>query len=670
MASYTIADSTDHLLMQSDEWFSRGYDLHISYDLETTTGRDGKEREEFKGVCFGFDTHHSIAKVAGPSRQCKRVHGLKSFMAALTTQANLDHKRMNSYARDKGCSATVTVGGRDGRPLYQVEASVFSDNLPSVKIEADRHLNYARKVAQSDIWASVRHVEQDSVSQLKQLEGEKMAGRRRLRASLSQWEGINGKNPKIRHQVEEAFETDSTELVLSLDESLPPLDELKNLTKLTVIPTDSGRGLVSLESLTHIPNLNVLNLSGNPLLILPRDFGVKLPKLEYLNVDDTLLTSVPVDIQIPCWLTISAEGSDFLTQEAIDILTEKSGKSHCEHSWPQNDHLGGTTQRIENELPRSVSSNDNQLSTCTSIETTHTYAGSDNVKTVQDVAKSRHVPDETFDKIASELALYKSTDLSLDSEIWMKPNRPNRNTSFEENVAFYYKLLGRNVPKGLIEQLNKPYEGTTAFIRDSLSCNGTPESMLADLAANLNNGASGESPTVDRLDALRSELHTFIENLEGNKTPEREKKLARSVVTILDTAAKNDKFRQRLLTNAGQSLSMRQIDGSKLVRNYALLWFTMMEGEARLLEAADADPIDPENIRLLFREVAIMQLALNRALHEGDRQLNVPPPEEWIEGELDLRTVRRNDDAIKYYMINPGDEGEERCEAKQEKKVS
>ena len=562
MSDYIAVTSADSLLKTASEQLGEGNHIKVRSDGDQVSWSVDKLRSVKQVLTFGL---YGRAQA-------------KDFKAGLTTLANQAHNNFSSAERNKGNEASVSFGE------HRIAAGAFADNVARIKVS--NRGSFARAVQQSPIWGDVRHVAAPNIPTVAELEQQRQAaatakaeGRERLETGLENWarRHTSDQTQAVVDLVLEAYDNDATELRLGDFElrSIPPLGELTKLDRLGL----QNNKLTSLDSLQANATLAELDLTGNPLFTLPADLGVRLPSLETLNISNTLVSKVPPDLNLPRTASVVADRVPFLTQEAVRIVTRNTESDRLTHRFPDDHELlharGGRHGRGLN---------------------------------LQNVREAAHLRGVSADEALERTRAIRSLDTTPfgPPAVAAGQAKINQHTSLEQNVAFYYQSLGREVPPGLIAKLKEPLQ------------------------------SSSQPPSDDQWDNLRRDLSRFTQIKGALSSSEKTTDLARRVVAILDSAVESEAFREHLFSIAG--------DASSECEDRAAVGLGRLEQEAYLLKAVSRETIDPAEIRQLFRETAIVQEATTLATEKGiaRHEKNSDASTDEIEWVLSYLTVLRD----------------------------
>ena len=561
MSDYSIARSADSLLTAAAEQLDAG--KHI------------KVRTEGDQVSWSVDKGRTVKQILSFGLYGKRQ--ANDFKAGLITLANQAHSTFSETERNRGNEASVTLGE------HRIAAGAFADNI--ARIQVSRKGSFFTAVQQSPIWEDIRHVAAPKLQTVEDLDLQRQAAttakaesRARLESSLDQWarKHATEQAPDVVNVILEAFDEDATTLNLSQYglKSIPPLGELGKLETVLL----EGNKLTSLDSLQAQNSLKTVDLTGNPLFTLPADLGEKLPSLTTLNISNTLVSKLPPNLNLPVTTSVIADRAPFLTQEAVRIIVRNTQSDRLSHRLPEDFELLHTRGRGNRAL---------------------------NFHNVRQEAQRRGVSaDEALER-TRPIANFDTRPLGP-APVGPGQSKISKNTSFEQNVTFYYEALGRDVPANLIAGLKAP-----------LSSTGAP-------------------PTEDQIDNLRIDLSRFILIKGAQSTPEKTTDLARRVTAILDSAAESEVFREHLFGIAG--------DASSQCDDRAAVGLDRLEQESLLLKAVSRDTVDPAEIRRLFRETAIVQAATTFATEKGIARVakDANASKDEIEWVLSYLTVLRD----------------------------
>lgn len=562
MSDYSIARSADSLLTSAAEQLNAG--KHI------------KVRTEGDQVSWSVDKGRTVKQILSFGLYGKRQ--ANDFKAGLITLANQAHSTFSETERNRGNEASVIIGE------HRIAAGAFADNI--ARIQVSRKGSFFTAVQQSPIWEDIRHVAAPKLQTVEDLDLQRQAeitakaeSRARLETSLDQWARTHAteQTPDVVSVILEAFDEDATTLNLSQYglKSIPPLGELAKLETVLL----EGNKLTSLDSLQTQKSLKTVDLTGNPLFTLPADLGEKLPSLSVLNISNTLVSKLPPDLNLPVTASVIADRAPFLTQEAVRIIVRNTQSDRLSHRLPED------------------------------FELLHTRGGRGNralnFHNVRQEAQRRGVSaDEALER-TRPIANFDTRPLGP-APVGAGQSKISKNTSFEQNVTFYYEALGRDVPANLLSGLKAPLAST------------------------------GAPPTDDQIDNLRRDLSRFILIAGAQSTPEKTKDLARRVTAILDSAAESEVFREHLFSIAG--------DASSQCDDRAAVGLDRLEQESLLLKAVSRDTVDPAEIRRLFRETAIVQAATTFATEKGIARVakDANASKDEIEWVLSYLTVLRD----------------------------
>ena len=540
-------------------------------------GKHIKVRTEGDQVSWSVDKLRSVKQVFSLGLYGKAQ--AKDFKAGLQTLANQTHANLPEAERNKGHEATVSFGE------HRIAAGAFADNIGRINVSSRG--SFADAVLKSPIWNDVRHVAAPVLPTVEELtqqqalrDAAKAEGRARLEGALQAWSQQSNEVEArhVVHQVLSAYDDDADELTLTGWDlkSIPPLEELKSLKTLHL----ASNKLTSLDSLSKSESLQWLNVSGNPLFTLPANLGEKLPNLENINISRTLVSKLPPNINLPRSTSVVADNVPFLTHEAVRIILRNTQSNGFAHRLP-----------ADHELLRAVRVRNNPHSL--------------NFEAIRNRAKNLGVPPEVIQAAISEVRGFGTTP-SGPAPVAAGHAKITDTTSFEDNIAFYYQSLGREVPAGLVDKLKAPLQSTN------------------------------ERPTDGQVDNLRRDLHRFTAIKDALASPEKTADLARRIVAILDAAVESEVFRDHLYSVAG--------DASGACEDRAAVGLGRLEQEAHLLRAVSRETIDPAEIRQLFRETAIVEAATTLATEEGLKRVAADPnaPKDEIEWVLSYLTVLRD----------------------------
>lgn len=561
MSDYSIARSADSLL--------------TSAAAQLEAGKHIKVRTEGDQVSWSVDKGRAVKQILSFGRYGKRQ--ANDFKAGLITLANQAHSTFSETERNRGNEASVTIGE------HRIAAGAFADNI--ARIQVSRKGSFFTAVQQSPIWEDIRHVAAPKLQTVEDLNQQRQAAitakaesRARLETSLDQWARTHAteQTPDVVNVVLEAFDEDATTLNLSRYGliSLPPLGELGKLETVLL----EGNKLTSLDSLQAQKSLKTVDLTGNPLFTLPADLGEKLPSLTALNISNTLVSKLPPNLNLPVTASVIADRVPFLTQEAVRIIVRNTQSDRLSHRLPEDFELLHTRGRGNRAL---------------------------NFHNVRQEAQRRGVSAGEALERTRPIANFDTRPLGP-APVGPGQSKISKNTSFEQNVTFYYEALGRDVPANLIAGLKAPLAST------------------------------GAPPTEDQIDNLRRDLSRFILIKGAQSTPEKTTDLARRVTAILDSAAESEVFREHLFGIAG--------DASSQCDDRAAVGLDRLEQESLLLKAVSRDTVDPAEIRRLFRETAIVQAATTFATEKGIARVakDAGASKDEIEWVLSYLTVLRD----------------------------
>jgi len=564
MSEFSVVTSADSLLSAAAEQLDQGKHIKVRSQGDQVSWRVDSGRTVKQILTFGL---------YGKSQA-------KNFKAGLTTLANQAHNNFPAAERNRGNEASVNVEG------HRIAAGAFADNIARISVSSRG--SFFTAVQQSPIWDNVRHVAAPKLQTVEELDQQRQAAviakaesRARLESSLDNWAKRNRTDQAadVVTLVLEAFDEDATELNLSGFglKSIPPIGELNELKTLNL----DHNALTSLDTLQANKNVKTVDLTDNPLFTLPADLGAKLPSLEKLNISNTLVSKVPHNLNLPGTTSVIANNVPFLTQEAVRIIVRNTESSRFAHDFPDDSELlfaqvgRGPRNRVLNVAQIREAAQRRGVSADEALHGTRPIRGFE-------IAPSGPAP------LAAGQQKISNT------------------TTLEQNIAFYYEALGREVPPDLLSRLKAP-----------LSSTGAP-------------------PTGDQLDDLRRDLSRFTQIKDALSSQEKTTDLARRVTTILDSAVQSEAFRDHLFSIAG--------DASSKCEDRAAVGLDRLEQEALLLKEVSRETVDPAEIRRLFRETAIVQEATTFATEKGIARVakNPEASKDEIEWVLSYLTVLRD----------------------------
>ena len=520
-----------------------------------------KVKEVGDNFVWRVDTYRSVKQLfslglygKNQSRELKR---------ALVTLGEREHKSASPKDKLKGHEPSVQLDN------HNIAAGAFVDYIS--EIETNGRKNFALAVTEAPFWDTVRHIESPDVSAFAvALDPEaKAESREKLEIDLNRWADNEKRSNSlnsgelhietVKQAILTAFDTDSSELDLTGKglESIPPLGELKQLKVLAL----SDNFITSLKGLDTINSLEKLQLNQNPLLAVPADLGEKLPKLEILDISGTLLSTVPSNITLPATLSVAANSTLFLTIEAIDTIKESIGNTDSRaHQFPPLHN-----QPRSKPLIQPASASQDHL----------------NYGFLKEVAEQCGVETNEADALIREVRQYSDSDaIGHAHGLAISSNDEERERpSLEENIAFYYKAVGLDVPEGLISKLQ--------------------------------NVPDGDKPTVEQLKALGDDLERLTKS-KGSPSVARRDQVARSIVTILDAANADAGYRKHLVSYAGNL--------SATCDDRASLELSKLEQGAHLIQVVRSENPDVKSIQRQFIETAVYDEAVEWANREGEER--------------------------------------------------